>query len=283
MRKYHKKHKKIEEYVKKNKNLAFLFGENWKKFLNNIGEERIKESESNLLYNLDKESFSGLSFIDVGSGSGLSSLAAHNLGADVTSFDVDQHSVDCTKDVKEKFAQKKGFWQIENGSVLDKVYISSLGKFDIVYSWGVLHHTGDMWQALSNLLILTKSGSEVYIALYNQQGMSSKVWWRIKKLYCVSPKVIQHILVLFSFIRLWIPTTIKDILKGQPFNTWRSYKKNRGMHPWRDVVDWVGGFPFEVSTPEEVFNFFKENGFELLKLRTCGGGHGCNEFVFRKN
>jgi 2-polyprenyl-6-hydroxyphenyl methylase/3-demethylubiquinone-9 3-methyltransferase len=47
-----------------------------------------------------------------------------------------------------------------------------------------------------------------------------------------------------------------------------------------DLIDWVGGWPFEVSTPEEVFNFYRRRGFQLEALKTCAGGLGCNEFVF---
>jgi hypothetical protein len=54
------------------------------------------------------------------------------------------------------------------------------------------------------------------------------------------------------------------------------------MSPWRDLVDWVGGYPFEVSTPAEVFAFFKARGFALRRLMTVGGAHGCNQFVFER-
>jgi 2-polyprenyl-6-hydroxyphenyl methylase/3-demethylubiquinone-9 3-methyltransferase len=56
----------------------------------------------------------------------------------------------------------------------------------------------------------------------------------------------------------------------------------RGMSPWRDVVDWVGGLPFEVAKPEEIFEMFQQRGFSLDRLRTCAGGLGCNEFVFSR-
>jgi 2-polyprenyl-6-hydroxyphenyl methylase/3-demethylubiquinone-9 3-methyltransferase len=52
------------------------------------------------------------------------------------------------------------------------------------------------------------------------------------------------------------------------------------MDRWHDFLDWVGGYPFEVATPEQVFEFCAARGFELRKLATAGGSHGCNEFVF---
>ena len=60
-------------------------------------------------------------------------------------------------------------------------------------------------------------------------------------------------------------------------------ENERGMNRWRDVVDWVGGFPFEVASPERVFDFYRARGFELERLITCRGGHGCNSFVFRRS
>jgi 2-polyprenyl-6-hydroxyphenyl methylase/3-demethylubiquinone-9 3-methyltransferase len=75
---------------------------------------------------------------------------------------------------------------------------------------------------------------------------------------------------------------VRDILRGKPFHTWRNYSSFRGMSPWRDVVDWVGGYPFEVAKPEEIFDFYRKKRFILTRLKTCGGGRGCNEFVFEK-
>ena len=54
------------------------------------------------------------------------------------------------------------------------------------------------------------------------------------------------------------------------------------MSFWQDLIDWVGGYPFEVSTPEQIFDFYRARGFTLPRLHTCGGSLGCNEFVFRK-
>lgn len=67
-----------------------------------------------------------------------------------------------------------------------------------------------------------------------------------------------------------------------PFKAWDDKKKNRGMSVWHDLVDWVGGYPFEVAKPEEIFDFYRTKGFTLVRLKTCGGGLGCNEYVFIK-
>jgi hypothetical protein len=52
------------------------------------------------------------------------------------------------------------------------------------------------------------------------------------------------------------------------------------MSPWRDLIDWVGGYPFEVAKPEAILDFYLRRGFTLKRLVTCGGSLGCNEYVF---
>lgn len=261
--------------------VRFEFGKNWKKFLGNLTEERIKEAEESLKEWLGMADLQGKTFLDIGSGSGLFSLVARNMGARVCSFDYDEDSVNCTKYLKDRFYKDDAEWQVERGDILDKEYLSKFERYDIVYSWGVLHHTGNMYKALNNAGNLVSNHGMLFIAIYNDQGRASKVWKGIKKTYCNTPVCMRGFILLSCFIRLWGPTTIKDILKGRPFRTWRTYKKQRGMSPYHDVVDWVGGYPFEVARPEEIFAFFHEKGFSLEKMLTAGGGHGCNQYVFK--
>jgi 2-polyprenyl-3-methyl-5-hydroxy-6-metoxy-1,4-benzoquinol methylase len=271
-----------EEEVSQGK--RFEFGANWARFLNLLNDERIRMAEESLKRMLQVEDLKGKSFIDIGSGSGLFSLAAKRLGARVHSFDYDTQSVACTAELKKRYFPDDAGWLVEEGSALKKDYLKSLGKFDIVYSWGVLHHTGAMMQALENIAPLVNDSGCLFIAIYNDQGRSSQAWLRVKMAYNRLPAFLRWLVLYPIFLRLWGPTTVRDILSGKPFDTWRKYAVNsaRGMSPWRDVVDWVGGLPFEVAKPEEVFDFYSERGFNLSKLKTCAGGLGCNEFVFRR-
>jgi len=262
----------------------FAFGKNWKKFLGDLDENRIGLAQQSLRDMLEIESLDGKSFLDIGSGSGLFSLAAKRLGASVHSFDFDPQSVACTNELRNRYFPNDTSWLVEQASVLDQRYIAELGKFDIVYSWGVLHHTGEMWQALRNVSDLVKDEGGLLIAIYNDQGYISRIWLGIKKIYNRLPRIFRFPFLLLILVRLWGPRSIIDIFSGRPFYTWRNYAKvsHRGMSAWRDVIDWVGGLPFEVASPEKIFQFYKERGFRLDELKTCGGRLGCNQFVFRK-
>lgn len=260
----------------------FEFGENWANFLKLLNPARIQRAEESLRQMLGSPTLAGKRFLDVGSGSGLFSLAARRLGAKVISFDFDQTSVACTRELKRRYFEGDPDWMVTQGSVLDQSFLASLGTFDVVYSWGVLHHTGAMWQALGNVSPLVKQGGALFIAIYNDQGKVSRRWLAVKKLYNRSPRALRPALLAVMCGNLWWRRWTKDLLRLEPFQTWREYGKARGMSPWWDVVDWVGGYPFEVAKPEEIFDFYRARGFELTKLETCGGSLGCNQFVFKK-
>ena len=263
----------------------FEFGKNWKRFLALLNEDRIHEAEKSLKKMFETEDLSGKTFLDIGCGSGLFSLAARRLGAQVRSFDYDLESVECTKELKRRFFPADNHWTIERGDVLDENYLRSLGEFDIVYAWGVLHHTGVMWQALENVDQLVAKQGVLFISIYNDQGAASRVWTVLKKFYNRSSKPVRLLTVLgvgvYREFRLFV-ARLGQRKSPFPFKYWRERKKDRGMSAWHDLVDWVGGYPFEVAKPEQIFDFYHGRGFELVKLKTCAGGIGCNEYIFRR-
>jgi 2-polyprenyl-3-methyl-5-hydroxy-6-metoxy-1,4-benzoquinol methylase len=264
----------------------FEFGENWARFAAEVPEERLEAARGSLQEMLGRPSLEGLSFLDVGSGSGLFSLAAKQLGAPrVHSFDSDESSVATTASLRERFADEDG-WTVERGSALDEGYLRSLGQWDIVYAWGVLHHTGDMWRALGSVTALVRPGGRLFISIYNDQGWKSRAWRWVKRTYNGLPPSLRRAYVIAVALPLELRQIIKHLLKGRPLDYYRLWRSSayyeRGMSYWHDIVDWVGGYPFEVASPEEVFHFCAERGFELRRLRTVRGSHGCNEFVFAR-
>jgi 2-polyprenyl-3-methyl-5-hydroxy-6-metoxy-1,4-benzoquinol methylase len=261
----------------------FEFGDNWNKFLQNLNEDQIASAETSLRTMLELPDLAGKKFLDAGSGSGLFSLAARRLGAQVHSFDYDPQSVACTKELRRRYAQNDPWWRIEHHSVLDADYLSSLGQFDVVYSWGVLHHTGAMWQALDHVHRSVADGGLLFIAIYNDTGTQSARWRGIKKLYNSLPRFLRGPYTTAVAMPLEIKAVLSALASGHPtryIKRWTE-KNERGMSHWRDAVDWIGGYPYEVAKPEQIFEFYKALGFTLRRLKSVCG-LGCNEFVFKK-
>jgi 2-polyprenyl-6-hydroxyphenyl methylase/3-demethylubiquinone-9 3-methyltransferase len=255
----------------------FEFGKNWQAFLSKVDEQRIELARTSLEEML-KVDLAGKEFLDAGCGSGLFSLAARRLGADVVSFDCDAASVECTSELRKRFSAEEK-WDIATGSVLDEAYLESLGQFDVVYSWGVLHHTGRMWQAMDNLQRRVAPGGKLFISIYNDEGLASQLWLKVKRFYCSGP--IGRAIVMGVFIPLF---ALKAALQCavQFRNVFADYAHtSRGMSMFHDWIDWLGGYPFEVAKPEEVLAFLRVRGFELENLKTTNR-MGCNEFVFRR-
>jgi SAM-dependent methyltransferase len=269
---------------------AFEFGQNWQAFLDRaFSEERLQAAIESIVSFSGLETLEGLSFLDIGCGSGLFSLAAHRLGADrIVSLDVDPKSVWCA-DMLKKMAGSPHNWQVYEGSVLDDGFMENLGRFDFVYSWGVLHHTGEMWRAIVNGSRAVAEGGLFYLAIYNRTDAlgifpdcrfgPSKAWVPIKKIYASLAVPLQNLIdyAIMAFIFTLYLLTFKN-----PFKRITTHKDNfRGMSWRHDIKDWVGGYPYEYSGADEVFVFLRDRGFKLENLK-CYQGVGNNEYLFQK-
>lgn len=281
----------------------FEFGANWRRFLNVVDDSRIAAAEQSLRDFLwlgdDDRPLTGQTFLDAGCGSGLFSIAAARLGAEVTSFDLDPHSVACAEELRRRFASENMTWTIQTGSALDDAFLDKLGHFNVVYSWGVLHHTGAMWDAIDRVSQRVAPDGRLLLAIYNDQGALSDIWRGIKKAYVSLPSFLRTPYVLaigtgyygaravmatcrtIGYTLIGRPSNVADAKASAASSSDRHYGP-RGMSRWYDLIDWVGGYPFEVATPDALIDFLTDRNFQLKRLHSVGGKLGCNELLFER-
>jgi 2-polyprenyl-6-hydroxyphenyl methylase/3-demethylubiquinone-9 3-methyltransferase len=263
--------------------MNFSFGKNWQAFLKKYNSSRLEQAVRSLARFLQMASLEGKTFLDIGCGSGLFSYSAYKLRAErIVSFDVDPDSVACCRILHAK-AQAPASWQILKGSILDPDFIASLGYFDIVYSWGVLHHTGKMWAAIRQAAALVNAGGYFYIAIYNKvEGcLGSLFWHKIKRLYNRGSWIVKYTFIMAQIVSYFII----DILKFRnPVTRIIKYKKDRGMDWVTDVKDWLGGYPYEFASAGEIIRFMQAHCKDFSLVNTeIDKGLGCNSYLFIRN
>ena len=275
----------------------FEFGKNWTTFIrHHLNEETIRQSRRALCRFLGREdlSLAGLSFLDIGCGSGLSSLAAWRAGAGpIVSFDYDPHSVAATQELHRQAGSPKN-WTILRGDALNEGFLRSLPPVDIVYSWGVLHHTGNMARAVHNATLPCKANGLLYLALYSYTSYlnyslsgapTPEEWLIIKQRYLHAGTLQRRAMELRQLWRQYCgsakgnPITILDGIR-KCLHDWKNYHA-RGMNFLVDLRDWLGGWPMEFVHERQLCRDVRENGrFSLLRMDT---GQGNTSFLFKKN
>jgi SAM-dependent methyltransferase len=273
--------KESTEAAQRDPKVRFAWGRNWQRFLKVINEDRIDEAVLSLRNMLDVERLDGLKFIDVCCGSGLFSLAARRLGAQVFSFDFDPGCVQCAKTLREKYDPDDSNWQITQGSALDEQFVKGLGQFDIVYAWGGLHHTGGMWKGIDLATSLVGPEGKLYLAIYDDQGFQSRIWYWIKYGYCHSV-ILRLMLIPFFFTLFFVCGLGIDLVHlRNPIARYTDHRKYRGMSLVHDWLDWLGGYPYEYATADALTDFVAERGFRLLKREPPPIGFGNNQLVYQ--
>lgn len=268
----------------------YEFGKNWRTFLDDhLTEERLAEAQESLSRFVRLPSLEGRTFLDIGCGSGLFSLAAHRLGAErVLSFDLDADSVGCCSELRAREGSADN-WEILQGSVLDETFVEALGEFDLVYSWGVLHHTGDMWRAIEHAARRVRAGGLLYIAIYNRAdgiGLyadgrvgSSRFWEQEKRLYTSLPGWGRRVLDASAATGMVLGYLISA---RNPLKEISEHKSLRGMSWMVDIRDWLGGHPYEYAGVDEIFHFVHERfGYSLENLFSTNSLRN-NEYLFER-
>ena len=216
----------------------YAFGENWARFVAGLNDAQITRAAAGLVRLLG-DNIAGKTFLDLGCGSGLHSLAALKLGAaSVTAVDLDPRSVETARALLSRLAAGQA-WTVEARSAFDPM--PDAAGYDIVYSWGVLHHTGDMRRAIKCAAALVRPGGRLVLAIYRKTPMCG--FWRLeKRLYSRSPGSVRAIAdaTLASLMVLGLVATGRN-----PVRYIRTYPAARGMSFLTDVRDWLGGYPYE--------------------------------------
>jgi 2-polyprenyl-3-methyl-5-hydroxy-6-metoxy-1,4-benzoquinol methylase len=265
----------------------FAFGQNWSDYSDKIRDEQIVEAKNALQRLLGNEALAGKRFLDIGCGSGLHSLAALQLGAaEVVAMDLDPESVNTTERVLRRFAPAGASYRVIQRSVFD-LNIADLGSFDVTYSWGVLHHTGKMYEALVRAGAMTAPSGLFVFALYRKTWLCR--FWTIEKRWYAAASAKRQEYARRIYIRLF---RIGLLVTGRRFAAYeKNYRSNRGMDFYHDVHDWMGGYPYESISNREVDDLMTSTGFQAQRLflsstrkilgRNVGFfGSGCDEYVY---
>lgn len=257
----------------------FEFGKNWLSFSNTaLSQKRIETGRADFDVLTKDIELDGKTFLDIGFGQGLALNYAHERGASVTGCDIDEICIDAVRETAKRFGSDIGKPCLIHGSILDKVTVDKLterapGGYDVVHSWGVLHHTGDMYTALRNACSLSKKGGYLILAIYNKHW-SSRIWKYIKMVYNVVPDYLKKLMVLF-----FVPIIFTaKMIWGKRVR----FKKERGMNFMHDLIDWIGGYPYEYAGRQDISEFVNCQGLTLVRFNPASTPTGCNEFVFRK-
>jgi 2-polyprenyl-6-hydroxyphenyl methylase/3-demethylubiquinone-9 3-methyltransferase len=266
-----------EAALESGETVGFSFGENWKKYLADLTPER-KAMAKRSLEEAFPAGIEGKRFIDIGSGSGLFSLSALELGAaHVTSIDVDPNSCACAVRLRGEDTER---WSIECGSVLDLDFLARIQAAECVYSWGVLHHSGAMWRAISNAMTLVAPGGAFLVALYNTPNRLG-LHMALKRTYNRLPRAARPAMAV-AYAAVWIAyRSLADRISPVRFVREYGARTRRGMSFYRDVEDWLGGLPFEVAEPDDIRAFLEDKDFTLEHVMVDRPGNN-NEYLLRR-
>ena len=253
---------------------TFAFGRNWRSFSRVVSEDALDKAKRDILAWLGPQGVAGKTVLDIGSGSGIHSLCFHRLGAaSVVSLDVDPQSVACTRRCWEK-AGKPANWRVEQLIVLDSHAMDSLGRFDLIYSWGVLHHTGRMWDAIGTASALAKPGAgRLWISLY-ADGPNYELNLAQKRRFNRWPWLLRQAYVFRILLQMWR----HERSQGKKLRDW--FWRDRGMNAYHDTIDWLGGLPYEVASVAEVTEFLAARGWAPERIDERAEGD-CSIFLFR--
>lgn len=254
---------------------TFTFGKNWRGFLAQFNQAALDEAAINIRAWLGGRSLKGKRVLDVGCGSGIHSLSFwQHQPAELVSFDLDPLCVECTQSLRERSGRPDN-WRVTSGSALDSNFLAGLGQFDAVYAWGVLHHSGHLWKALANTCQLVVPGGRLWISIYTK-GKNYAKDLGLKQRYKAAGRWGKR-----AMEGRWILGLMWQRLKARQNPLAWNQPSGRGMNTYHDLVDWLGGLPYEVADPQDVIDYCQSQGYKLERVKFAREG-GCSVYLFRR-
>jgi SAM-dependent methyltransferase len=244
--------------------VGFSFGANWRRYAESITDEQIQQARRSLVESFAHHGVAEHDFLDIGSGSGLFSYCAFlERARSILSVDVDPNSIATTEGFVER-AGAPASWKVQQGSILDDGFRRTIPLADRVYSWGVLHHTGAMWEAVAAALELVAPNGLFCLALYTRPRFLP-VHMALKRTYNRLPGMVRP--ALTGGVACAKLGKRVFVHRQNPLSYVRGYgRSNRGMSFWRDIEDWLGGLPFEFTSTDEVTRFVERRGFAVERV-----------------
>ena len=253
----------------------FGFGSNWESYSRSaLSDARVVQARMSFQSLLLGVDLADRSFLDIGFGQGLSAAIAAEAGAGVVAVDID---ADChtAYQITRRFFRWLSEPEIIIGSILDPRIVDNMrskGPFDVVHSWGVLHHTGDMWRAIDDAASLVKPGGHLVIAIYARHW-TAPLWKIIKWAYVHAPSVVRSAMIAaFTPVMRW---------RARQLGSNRVIV--RGMEFQHDLVDGIGGYPYECASREQIEGHLTSRGLTALRFNPTTGMTGCHEYVFQRS
>jgi SAM-dependent methyltransferase len=260
----------------------FAFGKNWASYARRVEDAEIESAEAGLVRLLGPDGVRGRSFLDIGCGSGLHALAALRLGASrVEAVDIDADSTKTASSLLSARAPADAIWSARTRSAFELDPVKD-GTFDVVYAWGVLHHTGAMKEAVAAAARMVAPAGVFCVALYGKTPFCG-LWKVEKRLYAGSSPSLQR-----AARRAYtLGMRARFLATGRDFGSYvAQYRTARGMDFEHDVHDWLGGYPYESVAPHAMRAHLTDLGFarvrEFVTRRIGLFGTGCDEYVYQR-
>ncbi|MFQ6107920.1 MAG: class I SAM-dependent methyltransferase [Candidatus Aminicenantales bacterium] len=216
----------------------------------------------------DPEEVLNKSVLDAGCGTGVFSIIFARMGAlSVVGIDISKRSLERAQRQADQLGLQNATFQKVN--MLRLPFTDAC--FDIVWSWGSVHHTADPFGCLAELIRVLKPGGSLLVAVYRRTGLT-----------------FLHETLRKGLIRLpskyWIPfSRFLSLVAAPGISLFKKRDKSRKGEKLEQLLfDWFF-VPIRHSyLPEEIKSFLVKRGLVIKKyLPFSGRFNSTSNFIFK--